>query len=132
MPQKDESINKVIKAKLDKDRALDLTLASGVMLYVVLLSILIFSLSIISTKDRVLNFFDKAGLILPEITRVMLSVSSMEYMFLCSLSGIFLIIKERFENKRLTLTINLFSLLGLWALEFAYVWSLAFALKPRG
>lgn len=132
MSQKDDNVSKVIKAKLEKDKALDLTLVSGVMLYVVLLSIIIFCLSIISTKDRVLIFFDKAGLVLPVVTRTMLLVSSMEYMAICSLAGVFLIIKERFESKKLTLAINFLSLLGLWALQFAYVWNLAIALKPRG
>jgi hypothetical protein len=109
----------------------NLFLASGLLMYIDLLSIMVFALSVIATRDKLVAFFEKLNISMPTVTSFILSISPWEYMLYCMVGGILLIIKERQDNKKKTLIINVGVFLFIITCQFLYVWALAFALNPR-
>lgn len=109
----------------DDRRTRNLVFTSTLLLYVNFFSLIFFVMSVLTTKNRIFDFFNQSGLKMPVLTYNLLSMKSEEYMLICVVAAFLLIAKERWINKQATLIINILSLLAIWLSEFFYIWGIS-------
>jgi len=102
---------------------------SFIILYIDLLCLAFLSISILSTHQRLLDFFNDYHKSLPKFTSLLLNISSYEYMTAATTAGIFLVIKERMKNKNMAFFINIAALLMVWFVIFSYIWGISLPFK---
>lgn len=119
-----------LKISQQEKRLEIIAVASRVLLGVNLLSVTIFILSVLATRDRLITFFDSVGIYMPKMTKLFLSISPSEYMFIFFAAGMMFIMKERIGSKAVTLALNVIILLLMVTCQFLYVVALASALNP--
>ena len=110
-------------------KSIDIASLSFIFLYIDMFCLLFFSVTVLSTHQRLLDFFANTDKVLPRITRVFLDTSSYEYMTACIFAGLLLVIKERNDNKKMTMALNIFSLFLIWSFVFFYIWGISLPFK---
>ena len=98
---------------------------SFTLLYVNLFCLVFFSVSVLSTHQRLIDFFASSQKHLPRITKIFLDTSSYEYMVVCIVAGLLLVAKEKKADKRFCFMANLVALVVVWLFIFFYIWGLS-------
>jgi len=98
---------------------------SFTLLYVNLFCLVFFSVSVLSTHQRLIDFFASGHKQLPHLTKVFLDTSSYEYMVSCIVAGLLLVMKEKNKDKRFCFMFNLVVLFVIWLFVFFYIWGLS-------
>jgi len=128
-PEASKQINYSLEQKNEISGRVDWESLSFTLLYVNLFCLVFFSVSVLSTHQRLIDFFIGNHKQLPHLTKVFLDTSSYEYMVACIVAGLLLVMKEKNKDKRFCFMINLIILFVIWLFVFFYIWgvSLPFA-----
>ena len=128
-PEAFKKINYSLDQKNQDSSHVDWESLSFTLLYVNLFCLVFFSVSVLSTHQRLIDFFAGRHKELPRLTKVFLETSSYEYMVACIVAGLLLVIKEKNKDKRFCFMVNLVVLFVIWLFVFLYIWgvSLPFA-----
>ena len=124
-PEAFKKVDFELPEKNTPSNAMTLESLSYTLLYINLFCLIFFSVSVLFTHQRILDFFQGAHKELPHITYVLLSTSSYEYMTVFIVAGIMLIMKERSTNKKISLVYNVGALFMIWFAIFFYVWGMS-------
>ncbi|MCP4652472.1 MAG: hypothetical protein GY858_03695 [Candidatus Omnitrophica bacterium] len=124
-PEAYKNVSYKTKAQDTEAKKIGLAVASHVLLYINLFCLIFLTLTVLSTRRRVLDFFETAQIILPTMSKNLLSISSFEYMSACIMAAFVLVAKERFESKKVSFVLNVAMLLGIWSFQFLYVWAIS-------
>lgn len=98
---------------------------SFIFLYIDLFCFIFFSICVLSTHQRISAFFHDGLNTMPYLTKLLLGITSYEYMGACTLAGVFLIIKERMPSKTRSCVINAIVLVTIWVTIFLYIWGMS-------
>jgi len=128
-PEAFKKVNYSLNHKNKTSGQADWESLSFTLLYVNLFCLVFFSVSVLSTHQRLIDFFHGSHKELPRFTRMFLETSSYEYMVACIVAGLLLVIKEKNDDKRFSFMVNLVVLFLIWLFIFFYIWgvSLPFA-----
>jgi len=102
-----------------------LAVASNTLVLVNLFALVVCVLSVLSTKGRLLSFFENSRFKMPAPTIILLSMGTWEYIMMAAVFAMLLIAKERSDNNKLTLILNIIALISILGGLFMYIWAIS-------